>query len=108
MSDSVVMTIMILYHLKSYRSLKDFYISHICKHVQDCFPNCVSYNRFVELQRRVLQPLGVYLKMRGLGLCTGISFIDSTPVWVRHIKREKQHKLFKGVAEKLFGTIGWV
>ena len=107
MSDSEVMTIMILFHLKSYRSLKDFYISHICKHMQDYFPNCVSYNRFVELQRRVLQPLAVYLKMRGLGKCTGISFIDSTPLRVSHIKREKQHKVFKGIAEKSFGTMGW-
>ena len=107
MSDSEVMTIMILFHLKSYRSLKDFYISHICKHMQDYFPNCVSYNRFVELQRRVLQPLAVYLKMRGLGKCTGISFIDSTHLRVSHIKREKQHKVFKGIAEKSFGTMGW-
>lgn len=107
MSDSEVMTIMILFHLKSYRSLKNFYISHICKYMQDCFPNCVSYNRFVELQRRVLQPLAVYLKMRGLGKCTGISFIDSTPLRVSHIKREKQHKVFKGIAEKSFGTMGW-
>lgn len=107
MSDSEVMTIMILFHLKSYRSLKNFYISHICKRMQDYFPNCVSYNRFVELQRRVLQPLAVYLKMRGLGKCTGISFIDSTPLRVSHIKREKQHKVFKGIAEKSFGTMGW-
>jgi len=107
MSDSEVMTIMIIFHLKSYRSLKDFYISHICKHIQDYFPNCVSYNRFVELQRRVLQPLAVYLKMRGLGKCTGISFIDSTHLRVSHIKREKQHKVFKGIAEKSFGTMGW-
>jgi len=62
MSNSVVMTIIILYHLKSYRSLKDFYISHICKHMQDYFPNCVSYNRFVELQRRALQTLAFVSK----------------------------------------------
>jgi hypothetical protein len=55
----------------------------------------------------VIQPLGVYLKMRGLGKCTGISFIDSTPLKVSHIKREKQHKVFEGIAEKSFGTMGW-
>jgi hypothetical protein len=54
-----------------------------------------------------IQPLAVYLKMRGLGKCTGISFIDSTPLRVSHIKREKQHKVFKGIAEKSFGTMGW-
>jgi hypothetical protein len=107
MSESEVMTIMILFHLKSYRNLKHFYANHICKHMQDFFPKCVSYNRFVELQKRVVQPLAVYLKMRGLGKCTGISFIDSTPLKVSHIKREKQHKVFEGIAEKSFGTMGW-
>jgi len=65
MSDSEVMTIMILFHLKSYRNLKHFYTTHVCKHMLDFFPKCVSYNRFVELQKRVVQPLGVYLKLRG-------------------------------------------
>tara|TARA_B100000508_G_C11414862_1_gene255199 strand:+ start:105 stop:1010 length:906 start_codon:yes stop_codon:yes gene_type:complete len=107
MSDSEVMTILILFHLKSYRNLKHFYSTHVCKHLQDYFPSCVSYNRFVELQKRVVQPLAVFLKLRGLGKCTGISFIDSTPLKVSHIKREKQHKVFDGIAEKTYGTMGW-
>lgn len=107
MSDSEVMTIMILFHLKSYRNLKHFYITHVCRHMADYFPEAVSYNRFVELQKRVIQPLAVYLKLRGLGGCTGISFIDSTSLKVCNIKREKQHRVFKGIAEKSFGTMGW-
>jgi hypothetical protein len=107
MSDSEIMTIMVLFHLKSYRNLKEFYSTYVCKHMQDNFPETVSYNRFVELQKRVIQPLAVYLKLRGLGKCTGISFIDSTPLKVSHIKREKQHRVFKGIAEKSFGTMGW-
>ena len=107
MSDSEVMTIMILFHLKSYRNLKHFYTTYVCKHMNDFFPKCVSYNRFVELQKRLVQPLAVYLKTRGLGKCTGISFIDSTPLKVSHIKREKQHKVFEGIAEKTFRTMGW-
>jgi hypothetical protein len=107
MSDSEVMTIMVLFHLKSYRNLKDFYSTHVCRHMTEFFPNRVSYNRFVELQKRVIQPLAVFLKLRGLGKCTGISFIDSTPLKVSHIKREKQHRVFKGIAEKSFGTMGW-
>ena len=51
--------------------------------------------------------LGSIFKNAGLGKCTGISFIDSTPLKVCHIKREKQHKVFKGIAEKTFGTLGW-
>ena len=107
MSDSEVMTILILFHLKSYRNLKDFYKTYVCKHMQDYFPKRVSYNRFIELQKGLVQPLAVYLKLHGLGKCSGISFIDSTPLKVCHIKREKQHQVFDGIAEKTFGTMGW-
>ena len=107
MSDSEVMTIMVIFHLKSYRSLKHFYCDYVCRHMTDFFPNQVSYNRLIELQKRVIQPLAVYLKLLRLGKCTGISFIDSTSLKVSHIKREKQHKVFKGIAEKSFGTMGW-
>ncbi len=107
MSDSEVMTILVIFHLKSYRNLKHFYLNHICKYRQDLFPDCVSYNRFVELQKKVTQPLAVFMKMYCLGDCTGISFIDSTPLKVCHYKREKQHKVFKDIAKKSYGTMGW-
>lgn len=107
MSDSEVMTILVLFHLKSYRNLKHFYLDYVSNHMRDLFPQLVSYNRFVELQKKVSQPLAVYLKTRGLGECTGISFIDSTALKVCHYKREKQHKVFEGIAGKSFGTLGW-
>ncbi len=34
-------------------------------------------------------------------------FIDSTPIRVCHIKREKQHKVFKGIAQKGKCSMGW-
>ena len=49
----------------------------------------------------------MYLKNRGLGKCTGISFVDSTTMNVCHIKREKQHRVFKGLASKSKSTMGW-
>jgi len=51
MSDRKVMTILVLFHLKSYGNLKHFYINHVCKHMRDEFPYRFSYNRFVELQK---------------------------------------------------------
>ena len=63
MSDSEVMTILVIFHLKSYRNLKHFYLNHVSEHMQDMFPDCVSYNRFVELQKKVIQPLAVFMKM---------------------------------------------
>ncbi|WP_407322505.1 IS982 family transposase [Tenacibaculum maritimum] len=97
MSKSEVMTIMVIFHLKSYRNLKHFYLYYVCKYMDDFFPDLVSYNRFVELQKKVIPPLAVYLKLHGLGKCSGISFIDSTAL----------KEVFKGIAEKSYGTLGW-
>ena len=107
MSKSEIMTIMVIFHLKSHRNLKHFYLYYVSKHMSDYFPDLVSYNRFVELQKSVIQPLAVYLKLFGLGKCSGISFIDSTALKVCHYKREKQNKVFQGIAEKSYGTLGW-
>ncbi|MEJ4088325.1 hypothetical protein NPQ18_08625 [Galbibacter orientalis] len=42
LSDSEVITIMILFHLKGYRCLKHFYINHVTQHMKDDFPETVS------------------------------------------------------------------
>ncbi|MDO5666122.1 MAG: IS982 family transposase [Bacteroidia bacterium] len=107
MSESEVMTILLLFHFGAFKNLKSFYVFYVQRHMQKDFPATVSYNRFVELQRRVCIPLAVFVKMMCLGKCTGISFIDSTPLRSCHIKREKQHKTFKGIAAKGQCSIGW-
>lgn len=107
MSDSEVITILVLFHLKGYRNLKHFYLNHVCQNMKADFPNLVSYNRFVELQQKCLMPMTVFLQMACLGKCSGISFIDSTLLKVCHIKRENQNKVFKGIAAKGGSTMGW-
>ena len=107
LSDSEVMTILILFHSGHYRDLKHYYINHIKKHMKGEFPQTVSYNRFVELQKKVVVKLAIFLKMFCLGKFTGISYIDSTPIRVCHIKREKQHKVFKGFTQKGQCSLGW-
>ena len=107
LSDSEVITILILFHSGHYRDLKHYYINHVKKHMKSEFPQTVSYSRFVELQKKVVVKLSIFLKMFCLGKCTGISYIDSTPIRVCHIKREKQHKVFKGFAQKGQCSLGW-
>ena len=107
LSDSEVMTIMVLFHYKQFRNLKHFYLYYVKVHMQREFPQTVSYNRFVELQQRAVLPMAIFLKTCCMGRCTGISFIDSTPLRACHIKREKQHKTFKGMAVKGQCSIGW-
>lgn len=52
MSDAEVITIMILFHLCGYKCLKHFYMDEVQKNMRGLFPQTVSYNRFVELERK--------------------------------------------------------
>ena len=52
-------------------------------------------------------PMVLFLKTGCLGHCTGISWIDSTPIRVGHNKRNKRNKVFKGMATTSKSTMGW-
>lgn len=107
LSDSEVITIMIAFHLEGYRNLKHFYLNYVQKFLKSEFPTTVSYNRFVELQQKALFPMVIFLKMMRLGSCTGISFVDSTPIRVCHNKRIFNHKVFDGIATRGKSTMGY-
>lgn len=107
MSKSEVISICLLFHLSGFRCFKHFYIYYIQRHMQQEFPKTVSYNRFVELSQSVLMPMTIFLKTCCLGNCSGISFVDSTPIRVCNNKRIKRNKVFKGIAEVGKSTMGW-
>lgn len=104
---SEVMTILIHFHQSHYRNFKAYYCQHIRKHLGSEFPGLVSYQRFVEYTPSVLIPLCAYLQVRCFGTCTGVSFIDSTPLVVCHNLRIKQHKVFAGLAQRGKNSTGW-
>lgn len=91
---------MILFHDSGYRCLKHFYMEKVCMHMRHLFPKVVSYNRFVELEKEVAIPLALFIKKVLLGKCTGISFVDSTPLRVCRNQRIHIHKTFKGIAQR--------
>lgn len=107
LSDSEVITILIAFHLGGYRNLKHFYTQYVQVHLKGDFPDTVSYNRFVELQQKALFPMVIFLKMMRLGSCTGISFVDSTPLRVCNNKRIFRHKVFDGIAKRGKSTMGY-
>lgn len=82
LSKAEIMIMMILFHDSGYRCLKHFYLEKVCKHMRHLFPKVVSYNRFVELEKELAVPLALFIKKVLLGKCTGISFVDSTPLRV--------------------------
>ena len=107
MSMSEVMTIAVLFHLSGFRTFKHFYIYYVQKHMKTEFPVTVSYQRFTELMQSYLMPLALFSKSCCLGDCSGISFIDSTPVRVCKNKRIRRNKVFKDIAQTGKSTMGW-
>jgi hypothetical protein len=79
LSMSEVMTIMILFHQSNYRTLKHFYLRHVCLFLKEEFPNLVSYSQFVRLQKECLIPLCAYLNSRR-GEVIGLSYIALPPL----------------------------
>lgn len=106
LSESELCTILIAFHIKGYRNFKAFYLDFVFPHWKGHFPQLVSYNRFVELKKRVLLPLSYYLKSK-MGRCTGLSFIDSTKLSVCHNLRIRSHRVFDGVARQGRTSTGW-
>ena len=107
MSNAEVITIMILFQLSGFRTFKHFYIYYVQKHMKQEFPITVSYNRFTELMQSNLMCLTMFAKTCALGSCTGISFVDSTPIKVCGNKRIKRNKVFKDLATTGKSTMGW-
>ena len=107
MSKAEIMVVIILFHSSGFRCLKHFYKEYVCVHLRHLFPNVVSYNRFVELQKTIAIPLTIFIKKVLLGKCTGISFVDSTPLRVCRNQRILIHKTFKGIAQRGKCSMGW-
>ena len=100
------MTIMIYFHQMRYRDFKTYYTQLVQGYLRAEFPRLVSYTRFVELMPSVLVPLCAYLRSI-YGECTGISFVDSTPIRVCHNRRIHQHKVFAELAARGKNSVDW-
>lgn len=107
MSQSEIITIAVIFQLSGFRTFKHCYVFYVKNHMKEDFPATVSYNRFTELSQQNLMAMTLFLKTCCLGDCTGISFIDSTPVRVCKNKRIYNHKVFKGIATTGKSTMGW-
>lgn len=76
MSDAGIIVILILFHFGSSAASS---IITICKHLKHLFPQQASYNRFVELEKKVLPPLSIFIKKVLLGTCTDIVSLTPLP-----------------------------
>lgn len=106
LSASEIMTIFIVFHQIRFRDFKAYYLFYAQKHLLTYFPGLVSYNRFVELLQSIFVPLLCFMRHFPAEK-TGFYFTDSTALKVCHIKREHQHRVFRGIAKKSKSTLGW-
>lgn len=106
MSLGEIMTILVLFHASDYRKFKHFYQRYVRQHLRSEFPRLLSYNRFVEQIPTAFAGLTAFLQSR-FGFCSGISFIDSTPLRVCHNLRINSHKVMAGLARRGKTSTGW-
>lgn len=107
MSDSEIITILLLYHFGSFKNFKHYYLMYIGVTLREEFPKQLSYCRFVSIEHKVFAPMMLFLNIICFGKCTGITFVDSTKISVCHTKRIFNHKVFKGIAQRGKSTMGW-
>ena len=107
MALSEIMTILIMFHLSGYRTFKWYYQKQVMQHQKKDFPNLVSYNRFVEIMEYALVPLVLYIVKARFVKCSGISFVDSTPIKVCDNHRIRTNHVFSEYAKKGKSSMGW-
>jgi hypothetical protein len=103
---SEIMTILIYFHQMRFRDFKTYYLGYVLGHLHREFPDAVSYQRFVELMPDAIGPLCAYLQSC-YGRCSGISFVDSTPLAVCHNRRIGQHRVVRDLAQRGKTSLGW-
>ena len=106
LSVSEIMTLLVFFHLSHYRTFKDFYSSCVLEDLSVYFPKAVSYERFVALIPRVLEPLTSYVLSK-TGSQTGLYYLDSTKLVVCHNRRIHSHKVFQGIAQRGHSSTGY-
>lgn len=107
LSNSEIMTILILFHYTRIKDFKRFYlIASQCLKSYFRFP---SYNRFIELIPRVLLHFNAYINhyQSQKFINEKKFYIDSKKISVCKNQRIKQHKVFKGIAERGKTSMGW-
>jgi len=107
MSRSEVMCILVYYHFSGFRCFKWYYQNVIKITLKSYFPDSCSYEQFVKLIPKLGLELFAWLCFEHLAPPTEANYIDSTALEVCHIKREKQHKVFRGIARKGKSSMGY-
>jgi hypothetical protein len=122
LTDSEIMTILVLYHSSHFKNFKTFYQGVVLALLRSAFPKAPCYARFIPssgyssgyaagtlaslaVTRHVWVPLTVFLLSR-MGRRTGIYYIDSRALPVCHNRRIDRHRVFVDLAARGKTSIG--
>lgn len=100
MSKSEMMTIVIFFHLSGIRYFSWYYKYALLGPLKSYFPESYPYHHFISKMPEIQLELYAFLHTMCMGKITEANYIDSKPLEVCHLKREKSHKVFKHIAQK--------
>ena len=108
LSGSEILTICIIYHHSRLDCFKSFYSIIVKGVLKSYFPDAPSYTHFIKLKKYYLFELFAFLWHSRLSKPSSeANFVDSKKLQVCHPKREHQHRVMKGLADKGKTSTGW-
>jgi hypothetical protein len=78
MSDSEIMTVLIIHHFRGFAHFKFFHHYYIYVHLKSGFPNRLSYSRFIQPESSVFASMMFFSNIVCFGKCTGITYIPQS------------------------------
>ena len=108
LSESEVLTILVLYHLSGFKCFAYYYERLVLGELKSYFPRAVSYTHFLELSRQALLHAFLLAHYRaGRSQRTGQYYIDFKKLPVCDNCRIHSHRVFRGIAQRGKGSTGW-
>ncbi len=101
LSQSEAITLMVVFHLKSYRNFKHFHTCRVSRHVGDDLPREVSYNRLVELMAPALMPM-VLLRRR-----SPIETVNDALKNIRQVEHSRHRSFVNLIANLISGLAAY-
>jgi len=105
---SEVITIIAAYQLSGYKNFEYYYHRMIKGKYASYFPDAPSYKRFLNFIGRSLDLMCLWvLYTTCQSQRTGLYFVDAKKLPVCHLRRERSHRVFDGIAQKGKTSTGW-
>jgi hypothetical protein len=108
LSESEVLTILVLYHLSGFKCFEYFYERLLLPELRSYFPRAVSYTQFLSLSRQACFHVLLLAQYRCcFSARTKHYYIDSKKLPVCDNRRIHQHRVFEELAQRGKSSTGW-